>query len=50
MTDLDHPAKKEILVEKLDTLLTKVTRLEYAILSVIILMFSLFTITLVILR
>ena len=50
MTDPDKPTEKEILVEKLDTLLNKVTRLEFAILCVIILMFILFTLTLLLLR
>jgi hypothetical protein len=36
MNDLDNPVEKKILVEKLDTLLTKVTRLEFALLFVII--------------
>ena len=46
MADLDNPTEKDILIEKMDALLTKVSRLEFAILFVIILMFILFTLTL----
>ena len=50
MADVANLMENDVLVKKLDNLLTKVTRLEFAILFVIILMFSLFTLTLVILR